>query len=158
MPPSVIQGLQSVPGLKKGRTTARETDPIKPVDDQYVEAVIPHVAPQVAAMIQLQRLSGMRPGEVVLFHPNAIDMRGEIWIYEPCEHKNEWREHDRKIPLGPKAQEILSPFLATKKDAFIFSPKDAEEHRNAQRRTAQDSHDAITAKTQTEKETKTSQA
>lgn len=139
VPPSVIQGLQSVPGLKRGRTTARETDPVKPADDQYVDAVLPHVAPQVSAMIQLQRLSGMRPGEVVLFRASEIDTRGEIWIYEPCEHKNEWRDHDRKIALGPKAQEILKPFLKLKTDAFIFSPKDAEEHRNGQRRAARKS-------------------
>ena len=65
VPPSVHHGLKAVAGLRRGRTEARESEPVKPVPDAHVDAVRPHVARQVWAMIELQRLTGMRPGEVV---------------------------------------------------------------------------------------------
>jgi integrase len=134
IPSSVFHGLQAVAGLRYGRTEARETEPIKPVPQEWVDAVTPHVSPPVAAMILLQWLTGMRPCEVVVMRPCDIDRSGDIWIYEPYDHKNRWRGHDRKIPLGPKAQEILKPFLDRAPDTFLFNPRDAEEWRHAQQR------------------------
>jgi hypothetical protein len=43
IPSSVYEGLRTVDGLKKGRSTARETEPVLPVADEHVEAVLPHV-------------------------------------------------------------------------------------------------------------------
>ncbi len=57
VPSSVYEGLRTVTGLLYGRTTARETEPIKPVEKQWVDAILPYVWPPVAAMIQLQWLS-----------------------------------------------------------------------------------------------------
>lgn len=136
IPSSVYEGLRTVIGLKKGRTRARETEPVKPVPDEYVEAIIPFVTPHVAAMIQLQRLTGMRPGEVVKLRACDIDTGGEVWVFAPSTHKNSWRGHDRQIPLGPKAQELLKPFLENQSGAFLFSPKESEDWRNAARRQA----------------------
>jgi integrase len=73
VPPSVYEGLRAVTGLRYGRTRARETPPIQPVADQHVEAVLPVVAPQVAAMVRLQRLTGMRPCETVMLRKQNID-------------------------------------------------------------------------------------
>jgi len=84
VPPSVLHGLQAVTGLRFGRTPARETEPIRPVPEAAVDAVLPHVAPQVAAMIQLQRCTGMRPNEVVAMRPCDIDRSGDVWNYEPA--------------------------------------------------------------------------
>ena len=132
VPPSIIHGLEAVPGLRRGRTRARETDPVMPVDDAHVEAVLPHVTPHVAAMIQIQRMTGMRPGEVVSIRGDEIKVQGSVWIYQPLEHKNDYRGHLRKIPLGPKAQAILKPFVG--EAGFLFSPKASEAWRNEQRR------------------------
>ncbi len=104
IPAAVFEGLRTVDGLRFGRTTAKESPPIRPVEDAVVEATIKHTSPQVAAMIRLQRLTGMRPGEVVLMRGADIDRGGEIWIYEPLEHKNRWWGHQRQIPFGPQAQ------------------------------------------------------
>lgn len=130
--PSVIHGLQAVQGLRKGRTKARETEPILPANDEHVEATLPFVSPHVAAMIRLQRITGMRPGEVVKMHRDEIDFTDEVWVYAPAQHKNEYRGHLRRIPLGPKAQAILKPFID--KEDYFFSPKESEEWRNEQRR------------------------
>jgi len=134
IPPSVYEGMRTVAGLKRGRTTARETEPVAPVDDTHVDVVLPHVAPQVAAMIQLQRLTGMRPCEAVMIRACNIDMRHDVWIYEPTDHKTAWRGHERRIAIGPKAQAVLKPFLKLNTHAFLFSPREAEAHRNADRR------------------------
>jgi integrase len=134
VPPTIYEGLRAVAGLRYGRSDARETEPVRPVPDAWVDAVVPHVSPQVAAMINLQRLTGMRPCEVVLIRPCDIDMSGDVWVYEPPDHKNRWRGHRRLIPLGPQAQAIVRPFLHRRLDAFLFSPREAEEWRNSMRR------------------------
>ncbi|MGA2619873.1 MAG: hypothetical protein ABSF26_19845, partial [Thermoguttaceae bacterium] len=133
VPPSVYHGLQAVAGLAFGRSTARETEPVRPVSDLYVALILPFVSPVVAAMLKVQRLSGMRTGELVLMRPCDIDTSGEIWIYEPSDHKGRWRGHRKQIPLGPEAQQVLQPFLDRAPQAFLFSPQESEawrlEHR-----------------------------
>lgn len=50
VPASVHHGLKAVSGLKKGRSEARESEPVKPVPEAHVEAVQPFVARQVWAV------------------------------------------------------------------------------------------------------------
>ena len=133
VPASVWHALQTVTGLRYGRTDARETEPIRPVDDEHVEMLLPFVSPQVAAMIQVQRHTGMRPGDVVQMRLQEIDRTAEVWLYEPVDHKNRWRDHRRIIPIGPKAQSVLTPFLDRPVEAFLFSPRESEEWRLANR-------------------------
>ena len=133
VPPSAYHALQAVAGLRFGRTEARETEPVKPVDDKHVEAVLPYLTPHVAAMVQVQRLTGMRPDDVVNMRPCDIDKSADVWIYERQEHKNRWRGHRRLIPIGPKAQEVLKPFLNRDPEVFLFSPKESEAWRHEHR-------------------------
>jgi integrase len=135
-PPSCYEGLRTVAGLRYGRTAARESPPVRPVADEYVEAILPHLSPQVHAMVRLQRLTGMRPCEVVQMRRADIDQSGSVWVYEPADHKNRWRGHRRLIALGPKSQEILAPFLDRPARAYLFSPAEAESQRNSARRQA----------------------
>lgn len=67
--PVILHGLQAVAPLKRGRTRAKESKPVKPVDEQHVCSVLAHTTPVVAAMIELQLLTGMRPGELVTMRP-----------------------------------------------------------------------------------------
>jgi integrase len=136
VPASVHQALQTVPGLRFGRTTARERPPVRPVADAAVEATLPFLSPPVAAMVGLQRLTGMRPCEVIAMRPCDIDHSAAVWIYEPVDHKNRWRGHTRTVPLGPRAQEILKPYLDRGPDQFLFQPIEAERYRNEARRRA----------------------
>ncbi len=133
VPPSVFEGLRSVDGLRRGRSNARETEPVRPVPDADVEATLQFLSPQVAAMVRVQRLTGMRPSEVVQMRPGDIDRTQEVWVYRPERHKNEWRGQERTVPLGPKAQAILTPFLEKRPaDTPCFSPKEAEQWRYAE--------------------------
>ena len=131
VPPSVYQGLSTVRGLQYGRTNARETEPVHPVDDSDVQPVLSFMTPIVAAMVRVQRIAGMRPGEVVIMRPCEIDQDryDDVWVYEPLDHKNHWRGHLRRIPLGPQAQEIIRSFLDRPEPAFLFSPRESEEWR-----------------------------
>lgn len=135
VPPAVHQALKAVRGLQKGRSGARETKPVKPVPDSDVDAVRPHVARQVWAMIELQRLTGMRPGEVVLMRTCDIDTSGTVWVYTPERHKTEHHGQERKVYLGPRAQEVVKPWLRTNLIEYLFSPREAMgEYRAYQRR------------------------
>ncbi len=120
--PSILHGLQSVAGLRSGRSKAKETAPIRPVPDQFVDAVLDHVSPAVAAMIQLQRLTGMRSGEVTTMRACDISMTGKVWLYTPQHHKTAWHGHDRQVYLGPRSQELIRPFLTTDLTAYLFAP------------------------------------
>lgn len=64
VPAGIVEGLRCVAGLRYGKTTAKETEPVRNVNAAYVDAILPFCSPQVAAMIELQRLTGMRPGEL----------------------------------------------------------------------------------------------
>lgn len=123
--PSILQGLQSVVPLKAGRSKARETGRVKPVQQEDINAVVPRVTRPVKAMIELQPVTGMRPGEVVLMRTCDLDMSGKIWEYRPESHKTEHHGIERIIFLGPRAQEIVRPFLKTDLTAYLFSPCDA---------------------------------
>lgn len=125
VPASVHHGLKAVEGLKKGRCEVRESPPVKPVPEPFVNAVLPHVSRQVAAMIQLQRLTGMRPGEVVIIRTMDINTAGAIWEYRPESHKTEHHGKDRVIFIGPRAQAILKPWLKTDMTAYLFSPRES---------------------------------
>lgn len=139
IPPSVYQAIRTIDGLKFGRSDAKETDPVKPVADSAIKPVTDIVSPQIAAMAWLQRYTGMRPGEVVIMRPCDIKKTGEIWVFEPYKHKNKYRGHRRLVPLGPKAQELLKPFMNREAEQYLFSPAEAEAWRNEQRRKARKS-------------------
>jgi integrase len=134
VPAVVFQSLQAVDGLRYGHTEARETEPIKPVPDAFVDAVLPYVTPTVRAMIEIQRVTGMRGGEVCAMRAIDIDTSGPVWIYEPAAHKNQWRGHRRLVPLGPRAQEIVKQFLGTRMIGYLFSPRASVAERNEQKR------------------------
>ena len=59
---NLAHALATVTGLQFGRTDARETAPIKPVSEEDVEAVLPHLPAVVADMVRFQKLTGARPG------------------------------------------------------------------------------------------------
>jgi len=125
--PDVLRGLEAVAGLKRGRTEARETDGVRPVHEDHVAAIEPHVSRQVWALVQLQICTAARSGELVGIRPVDIDMSGPVWLYHPAQHKNSWRGRERTIFVGPRGQEIIRPFLQDRPiDKPLFSPAEAD--------------------------------
>jgi integrase len=130
IPASVYHSLATVAGLREGKTAARESEGVKPVSASVVDAALPHLSSVVAAMVQIQRLTGARPGEVCAMRTADIDTSGETWRYSPAEHKTAHHGHQRAIHIGPKGQEVLRLFLKPLNPAaYIFSPRDADAER-----------------------------
>jgi integrase len=129
VPVAVWQALLTVRGLQQGRTKARETAPIGPVADVVIDATLPLVLPPVAALIRLQRATGMRSGEAVLMRACDLDTSGKVWLYTPSHHKLAHKGRPRVVALGPQAQAIIRPFLTLNVQDFLFSPRRALEER-----------------------------
>jgi integrase len=127
VPVEVHRSLCRVAGLRKGRSAAREKRPIKPVTAADVDAALPALPPTVRTMILVQRLCGGRPQDIVEMKPCDIDRSGPVWEYRPGRHKTEHRERERIVFLGPRAQELLKPYLeVAAPDDYVFSPARSE--------------------------------
>jgi integrase len=109
--PSVYHGLQAVAGLRRGRSAARETGPVLPVEVDLVERTLPHLPPHVAGILELMLHTGMRPGEACRICLSEIDRSGAVWLYRPSRHKTAHHGHARVIAIGPKAQAVLRRFI-----------------------------------------------
>ena len=101
-----------------------------------VDRTLEHLSPTVAAMVRLQLVSGMRPGEVVVTRARDLNMSGPVWEYRPGSHKGEHHEKDKVVVLGPRAQEIIRPFLCLDISGFLFSPKRVVAQQIAEQRAA----------------------
>ncbi|MCA9070743.1 MAG: site-specific integrase, partial [Planctomycetaceae bacterium] len=134
LPASVYQSLATVVGLRKEETKARETAPVQPVDDGHVEKTVPYLPPTIADMVRIQRLTGMRPGEVCIMRPCDIDRSSDPWEYTPESHKTEHHGRGRIVFLGPKTREILLPYLLREENSYCFVPWESEKKRNAEKK------------------------
>jgi integrase len=86
-------------------------------------------------MVAVQRLTGMRPGEVCMMRTCDLDTSGRAWLYTPESHKTEHHGRERRIYIGPQAQAILRMWLRADLTAYLFQPREAvEEHRAELRR------------------------
>jgi integrase len=136
----VAAALYGVPDLRKKKAhtadgqVAHEAPKVMPADPEVVEQTLPHLLAIVADMVRLQQLTGARPGEVCALRGCDLE-RGwkvvggvEVWLYRLDEHKTDWRGHHRWVPIGPRAQALLSPYLAGRPpEAYVFSPHEARE-------------------------------
>ncbi|MDG2127037.1 MAG: site-specific integrase [Fuerstiella sp.] len=134
VPPHVQAACKAVRNLQKGRCKAPEGKPVPVVELERVEATLPFVGRQIAAMIELQLSTAMRPQEVRLMRMIDIDRSdATCWEYRPSRHKTQHHGRDRRIFLGPKAQEIISDFLKADPEAYLFCPLDAYNEANERR-------------------------
>jgi len=134
VPAETWQALTAVAGLKKGRTSAPDREPVVPVAWCDVEKSIPFMRPMIADMVNLQYLLACRPGEIRMMRGGDIERSGDVWIYTVNSHKTEHHGRGRLIPIGKRAQKILAKYLLRKADdptAYLFSPADAEAERKA---------------------------
>lgn len=116
-PPEILVALQAVSPLKRGRSVSREMQPVEAVPPQIVDATCELLSSTVAAMVKVQRYTGMRPGEICAMRAGDVYMGDDIWIYTVRSDKTDYRRPlwaKKRIPLGPKAQAVLFPFLLAK--------------------------------------------
>ena len=110
----------------------------KPVADSVVDATLKHLPPVVADMVQIQRVTAMRPGEVFSMTWDKIDQTDDVWIYYTS-HKAEHHGIIRPVPLPKSCQVILEKYRDTHTNGLIFSPRrtliERAEMRSANRKT-----------------------
>jgi integrase len=136
VPAAVTAALETVDGLRAGRSAAVESVPVGPVPIADYLATLPHLTPTVRAMCEVLRLTGMRPGEVRLMRPCDVEKATPLWTYRPNQHKNKHRGKVRAVPIGPRAQAVLSVYLddADGPDSRLFTPAKARTERYAEMR------------------------
>jgi integrase len=136
-PGETLNRLKALSPLLRDRTDAVEADPVLPVPEADVNAMLPHVGRQVRDMIRLQLLCGCRPDEIVCLRPCDVTRDGEVWEYAPASHKAEHHGRQRRIFFGPRAQAILATYLDDRPAAApCFSPVEAEAERREKQRLA----------------------
>ena len=136
VPAGVFHGLLAVEGLRLGRSDAPEPPGVRAVPDATVEATLPHLCPTVADMVRLQRLTGMRPGEVCRMTAAELDTTGEVWLYAPRAHKTAHHGKSRIVAIGPRARAVLERHLGQDLSAPLFSPKHAVQEQKESLRAA----------------------
>lgn len=129
-PASQLAELKAVAPLVEGKTTAPEREPVREVDDETVLRTLPYLGTSIAAMVLVERLTGMRPGEVVKLRAcdldRTADPHGDCWLYAPHQHKTKRQGKGRHIWLGPLVQRILTPLVAAAEErgqgGYLFPP------------------------------------
>jgi integrase len=125
VPAPVLTALSALRGLERGRSSARETEPVGLIQDHFVEATLLYLLPTVADIVMVQLLTGARPGEICDLRACDVDRTGKVWLYKPASHKTAYRGLERVIPIGPRAQEIIRRRLKPNVQAYLFQPQEA---------------------------------
>jgi integrase len=131
VPVEILQRIETVACLKKGRTEAAESPPVQPVDAATVEATLLYLPPVVADMVRLQRLTSGRPQDIYNMRPCEVDTSGDVWLYRPSRYKTQHHDLERIVLIGPQGQDVLRPYLLRDKEAYCFSPRESEKKRRA---------------------------
>jgi len=132
IPAETYHALQAVETLRKGRSAAKEATPRKAVTDIEFDALKPHVTPTVWDILQLLRLTGARPGELLTLRPCDIDRSSKPWCARLESHKMAYMGKVRTLWFGAQARTILAPILLRKRPTeYLFSPRDSFAERKA---------------------------
>jgi site-specific recombinase XerD len=84
-------------------------------------------------MVEIQWLAGMRPTEVAIMRTIDLNTSGSIWEYRPSFHKLDHHDVERIVMIGPRAQQILKPWLRADMEAYLFSPAETLDEFHAAR-------------------------
>lgn len=143
--------LCEIDPLPRDMPGVKETEEVEPVPETALAATLPHLNHVVRALVELQLLTGARPGELVGLRPcdidrtgtipigrgETLDTGGRVWTVRLGWHKTRRRGGQRVLLLGPQAQAVLAPLLLSRAlDQPLFSPAEAMARRREVRRAA----------------------
>jgi integrase len=133
--PALCGQLDAVENLHKGKDPrVREGRKIPSAPKSDIRKARRCMSRQIRIMVDLQLITGMRPDEVTIMRPGDIEHANGIWLYRPQDHKLDHKGIRRVVPLGPRAQKLLAPWLDRDPEAFLFSPREVVEARREEQR------------------------
>lgn len=98
--------LKNVKQLKKGRCNAPENRDVKAPAWGNIQKVIAKLHHENQAMVRIQMLTGMRSSELCNMQAEDIEVKSDVWIYRPKEHKGDLY-NSKEIVLGKRCQSII---------------------------------------------------
>ncbi|NNJ24031.1 tyrosine-type recombinase/integrase [Alienimonas chondri] len=134
VPKGTHHHVMTVENLKEGRTSARETAAVQPVDQDVVVATMAYMPPTLAEMVCVQFACGMRPQDVCRLSWGHIDRSGDDWRYSPVRHKNAWRKKKLVKAIPEAVRPLLLKRADRPADEAIFRPVDAAAEQRGGRR------------------------
>ena len=117
---AVLDRLKCVAPLLAGRTEAHDNAPRSAVSPEDIETIRKSVSAIVRDLIDVQRLTGTRSGELLKLTTGTIDRSGEVWVAELSDHKMRHHGKSRTLHFGPHAQLILTKYLSANPDERLF--------------------------------------
>lgn len=137
---STWQRLKSVEPLRRGQTTAAETELRMPVNIESVRATAKHLSPIVRDMVRVVVSTGLRPSEICNLRPIDIDRsNADCWMFRPAQHKTANKGIRKAVPLVGDAREAIEDHLNRRPESYCFSPKEAVAWMQSQKRAARKS-------------------
>jgi len=137
VPEEIVGSISRIKGLREGEFGVRDNPPREHVPDPVVARTLPYCTPTESAMIQVERLTGMRPEELCLMTVGNFDRPAgsDLWYYRLDKHKTVKKTGKRIIVLGKPEQELIAPYLVGKKpENAIFSPRTSDRERKMENR------------------------
>jgi integrase len=130
VPGSVHYELTCVDNLKRGRYGLSDPPRRKPVAWEDVAPVLTYLRPDVRAMVLVQWYTGCRAASVCCAMADQIETCMPLWRWHPV-HKTSGleicgTEVDLVIPVGPRCQEVLLPYMSRR--GYLFSPRGSVSH------------------------------
>jgi len=124
---NIIARLEVVKAIKVSHPTVRNRKRVEDVPAEVVAATLRCCDPELRRAIQVQKLAGMRPGELIAMrvcYLHAGPSGRNLWAYRPLWHKTADKvRFRREIPLGPKAIELLREQASTMGEEMgLFGP------------------------------------
>lgn len=136
-PAHQLVAVREVPGLRAGKTKARECPRRVAVAEHHVQEVLPHLSPPFRGLVLFQFHTGCRPSEALGVRRTDIDTDGKVtlpngtvrtftglWCYTPERHKSAWRGKPRYILIGPRGQAALADYMLT--TGYLFPSRTGE--------------------------------
>lgn len=81
VPGATWHELSALRGLPKGRSGVHDNAPVEAVPRSMVDAILPFLTPTIAAAVDVQWWTGMRPAEVLAMTRRQLDTNGATWLY-----------------------------------------------------------------------------
>lgn len=109
VPIRVVEELRLVRPLQPFRSDATEPTPARPPELDAIDRAIAAAAPPARHVLQLLRLTGARPGELLELSNAEVHLDDQPRL-TPLQHKCAHHGHHRVIPLCPAAAAVVQRY------------------------------------------------